>query len=126
MHILYELETGRAHSQSAESFTNPDPTKWGIKETQNVGIWNKQTLDFDPRPIDKKMSKLEFLNLFTDAELAGILATAKLDAGVEVFVKKLDAAEFVDLDYPGTIAGLNALEAGGLLSAGRAGEILNG
>ena len=71
MFVLYELETGRAHSQSSASFDNPNPVIWGVKETALTGIWNESTLDFEPIPASKKMATLSFMELFTDAELVG-------------------------------------------------------
>ena len=126
MFVLYELATGRAHSQSEEPFTNPDIIKWGIKETSKTGIWNEAALDFDPVPVDKRMTTLAFMELFTDAELVGILDAAKVSTQVELFVMKMEQAEFMDLNYQGTIDGINGLAASGLLTAERAAEILNG
>lgn len=70
------------------------------------------------------ISKIDFLRRFTNAELAGILTAAKSSAAVEVYVKKLDTATEVHLDHPDTTGGINALEAAGLLAAGRAAQIL--
>lgn len=125
-YVLYELETGRAHSQSSESFDNPDAAKWGVKETQLSGIWNESTLDFDPVPVDKRMSTLEFMELFTEAELIGILDAAKVSTQVQLFVMKMEQAEFMDLNYQPTINGVNGLASAGLLTTERAAEILNG
>ena len=126
MFVLYELTTGRAHSQSSEAFFNPNAEKWGIKETQLAGIWNESKLDFDPVPIDKKMTTLEFMELFTDAELIGILDAAKISTQVELFTLKMKQAEFMDLNYQATIDGINGLAAAGLITAERAAVILNG
>lgn len=126
MYVLYDLATGSNHSQSEESFVNPDDSVWGIKHTDKTGIWNPVTLDFDPRPSDKKMTTLAFMELFTDAELVGILDAAKVSTLVELFVLKMKQADFIDLDYQPTIDGINSLSASGLITAQRALEILNG
>ena len=76
-------------------------------------------------PMGRVLTRSDFLKRITDAELAGILAAAKLSVPVEVWVKRFDVAEEVDLDDPLTVGGLYALEAGGLIAPGRAGEILN-
>ena len=124
--VLYELETGRAHSQSNASFDNPDPVKWGVKETELAGIWNESTLDFDPVPAEKKMATLSFMELFTDAELVGILNAAKVSTEVQLFVMKMEQASFMDLNYQPTIDGVNALASVGLITEARAIEVLNG
>ena len=126
MYVLYELSTGRAHSQSSESFVNPDESTYGIKQTDKSGIWNDVTLDFDPAPVNKKISTLAFMELFTDAELVGILDAAKVSTQVQLFVMKMEQAEFIDLAYQPTIDGINALAAAGLITEARASGVLNG
>lgn len=127
MFVLYELETGRAHSQSSSAFTNPRPDIYGVKETDKTGTWDTDLLDFVEIPkSNKRKTKLEFLNSFSDTELANILSAAKVSPLVEVFIKKLDAAEFVDISYQPTIDGINALYAAGLIEGSRVSEILNG
>ena len=70
------------------------------------------------------LSKLGYMNRFTDAELAAIYTAAKSVVQVEVWLEKFKLAEFIDLTDQRTIDGLNSLEAAGLLAAGRAAEIL--
>lgn len=70
------------------------------------------------------ISRLEFMDRFTDEELAAVLAAAKAVAAVEVFVKKMDAASQINLADPRTMAGVQALEAQQLIEVGRADEIL--
>lgn len=126
MFVLYELATGRAHSQSSQNFENPRPDIYGIKETSNTGTWNESILDFDPVIANKRMSTLAFMELFTDAELVGILDAAKTHTQVQLFVMKMEQAEFMDLNYKSTINGINGLAQIGLLTQERAGVILNG
>ena len=78
----------------------------------------------------RRLTKLDYMNRFTDAELAGIYSAAKQSIDVEVWLAKFNSATAdadgtsVDLDDPRTVGGLQALEAAGLLAAGRAAEIL--
>jgi hypothetical protein len=76
-----------------------------------------------PAPI-RILSKLEYMNRFTDAELAGIYTAAKSIIAVEIWFEKFKLAGDINLDDPRTVAGLQAMEAAGLLVAGRASEIL--
>lgn len=85
-----------------------------------------------PEPIaePRHITRLAFLNRFTDAEaiaidLASIGATVQA-AGMRRYLSKVNAATFIDLAMPDTRAGVQALEAGGVLAAGRATEILDG
>ena len=84
-----------------------------------------------PAPVTvRKLTKLEYMNRFTDSELAAIYGAAKVSPAVEVWLKKFEMAtpdadgKAIDLGDPRTIAGLQALEAATLLGAGRATEIL--
>lgn len=80
-------------------------------------------------PEDRRVTKLAFLNRFSDAEavaidLASQGATAEA-AYMRRYQKKVDAATFIDLDDPDTRNGVIALEDAGLLAEGRADAILN-
>lgn len=76
-----------------------------------------------------RISRLAFLSRFTDPEaitfdLASQGATVQA-AGMRRYMTKVEAAEFIDLQRADTRAGVQALEAAGLLAAGRAAEILD-
>jgi hypothetical protein len=84
----------------------------------------------NPNRPRRKLSKLEFINLFTDEEYEDILAAAKTSVQVEAWVDKFRMTSVdpdggsIDLADPRTISGIQALEAAGLIGAGRAAEIL--
>lgn len=83
-----------------------------------------------------KLTRLAFLNRFTDAEAIAI-DLASIDnpsgtttertnsAAIRRYLSKIDAATFVDVARDDTIAGVTALEGLGLLAVGRASEILS-
>lgn len=73
-----------------------------------------------------QISKLAYMERFTDAELANIYAATKISPAVEVWLEKFKLAEFIDLADPRTLAGLQALESNGLIGTGRALEVLHG
>lgn len=70
----------------------------------------------------RQLPILDFRARFTDAELAGIVASA--DASVKVLLLKLTTRVEVDLDDPQVIGGLGLLVSKGLLTAQRRDEIL--
>lgn len=70
------------------------------------------------------MSTLDFLSRFTPAERASIRAAAQSIPLVDDFLFLLQMAGGVDVTDSRTTTGVTALEAGGLLAAGRAAEIL--
>lgn len=80
----------------------------------------------------RRLTKLEFIALFTDAEYVSLIAAAKNSVPLEAWMKKLEYAApdadgtSIDLDGPATQSGVHALEMLGLLATGRAQEILNG
>lgn len=78
---------------------------------------------------ERAITRLAFLDRFADEEaiaidLASIGATVDA-AAMRRYMSKVNAATFIDLDRADTRAGLQALEAGGLLGTGRALEILD-
>ena len=84
--------------------------------------------DFVPLP-ERAITRLAFLDRITDAEAIAI-DLARQGATVQAaamrrYMSKVEAATFIDLDRPDTRAGVQALEAAGLLIEGRALEILD-
>lgn len=76
-----------------------------------------------PPPI-RRITKLSFRNRFTDAEKLALYTAAESSIQLRIYLDDLAAAEFVDLDYPATVAGVQALEQAGIIGAGRAAQIL--
>lgn len=86
---------------------------------------NAFTAPTDPAPTPvRTLTKLQYMNRFTDGELANIYTAAKSNVAVEIWLEKFKLASEVNLDDTATVAGLQAMEAAGLLAAGRAAEIL--
>lgn len=75
-------------------------------------------------PTKQPVSRIDFLGKFTDVELESLYTAAKSVVQIEIMLDFVRAAEFISTDDPRTISGVQALEAGGLIAAGRAAEIL--
>lgn len=77
----------------------------------------------------RKISKLKFLERFTDTELATIegfsAGTSGYAFAVRVALRKQAVATYIDLSLPATISGVNNLVALGLLTSDRASIILD-
>lgn len=71
-----------------------------------------------------QLTKLEFVNKFTDEEFKGIMIASKNNADIELWMLKFNLATYISLEDPQTIAGVKTLEAVGLIGVGRANEIL--
>lgn len=90
----------------------------------------------EPAPPIPRITRLAFRNRFTQAEKVA-LELAALDnpsatmpqrqqsAALRAHMKDLDAASWVDLTRPETVAALQMLEASGLIGEGRAAAILD-
>lgn len=76
------------------------------------------------KPAPVQLSKLEFLEAFTEDELEAIYTASKTVVRIEIFLDKFKLAEYIDATDPKLQLGIRALEAGGLLVTGRADEIL--
>ena len=85
---------------------------------------------------DTRVTRLAFRNRFTQVEKlalelamlddpAATLAQRQQAAAIRVYLADVNAATFVDLAHDGTRAGVQALETGGLIGAGRTLEILD-
>lgn len=104
---------------------------------ENVGGQWRETWTVLPPPApDTRTTKLAFRNRFTQAEkvameIAGLdnpaapMAERAQSAALRANVADLAAATFIDLQRPDTRAGVQMLEAAGLLAPGRALAILD-
>lgn len=86
--------------------------------------WDTNSTSFVLRPQPRLLSKLDYINRFSDQELTGIYTAAKTNVLVEIWLEKFRLAEEISLDDQRTIAGLNSLEQAGLLTSARVAEIL--
>ena len=82
-----------------------------------------------PAALGTQITRLAFLSRFTDEEaitldLASIGATVEA-ATIRRYLSKVNAANFIDLSREDTRAGVQALEAMGIIGEGRAIEILD-
>lgn len=78
---------------------------------------------FVPQP-RKPLTVLAFRSRFTDAEKIAIYTAAQTEVAVRVWLDDLSVAQEVDLADQRIISGVNAMEFGGLIGAGRAQEVL--
>jgi hypothetical protein len=97
----------------------------GVGWEKQGEIWvNPNAPPIPPIVYKSILTPLEFLNRFTDEEALTIIALSKTDPTVELWWIKYNKAQDIDLDDPQTIAGVTSLETAGILSPGRAAEIL--
>jgi hypothetical protein len=75
------------------------------------------------QPSHRIISKVSFMALFTMGEKRAIYGAESVSVDIRIWLEEFRAATEIDLDYPPTVGGLQALEAAGILAAGRANEI---
>ena len=119
-----------------------DPDLWEGEDHVSIGGFfyrNDGTFlgeSVDTAPTVRHITTLAFRNRFTLGEKVA-LEIASMDdpsaqmtqrqqaAMVRVYLSDVNNAKYIDLDRPDTRAGVQALEAAGLLAAGRSSEILD-
>lgn len=75
---------------------------------------------------NKAIDRIDFFNLFTIEELAGVYTAAKDNVLLQILLDKIKVAAKVELGNPDVIQGLGLLTQMGILTEERAVEILNG
>jgi len=129
---IYGRYNGTSATPSARSTTTAPPEAspdYNWNGVSWVFVPNIQTtpiadLGLSAAPQSRTLSKVGYMSRFTDVELAAIYTAAKSVVQIEVWLEKFKAAEFVDLDDPLVLEGLQILEAIGLIGSGRADEIV--
>lgn len=137
MFVSYNVETGELISTSDQPITiSGHPLQ--VKEcdiTYPVSFDNYEWVPNIANFVQLRrsgLSKLQYMNRFTDEELVTIYSVAKSNVAIEVWLAKFNAStpdesgNSIYLDDPNTIRGIYALEHFGLIGEGRASEILNG
>jgi hypothetical protein len=97
-----------------------------VDANPSTPLWDTPEAPAVPEPVvaSRIITKLEYMNRFHDDELANLYTAAKGVVQIEVWLEKFKVSEFIDLSDPRTVGGVQALEAAGIVGAGRANEIL--
>lgn len=122
----------KADQKEVYRYSHTEPVEWdgmGFATHDHVAQADPDAPPPPPPAPPVKISRLAFISRFTDAEaitidLAGQGATVQA-AGFRRYMQKVNAAEFIDLTRADTRMGVQALEAVGILAAGRAAVILD-
>jgi hypothetical protein len=115
--VLLEREAIRRASNRCETEVN------AAQEVQAV-----QAVTFAVTAADRatpaRITRLQFLLRFTEAEMQAIVAAAETNPALKAALLKWQAADGITLTDPVTQAGVQALEIAGLIAPGRAAQIL--
>jgi len=108
---------------------SPIDQHWIATEVAGIGwTWDGQNF-FAPSvpaaaPTVRDLTPVQYLKRFTQAERIAIRAAAASNPVVNDYLQLMNAVtDVVHLDDPDTVAGLNAMEAAGLIGTGRAAAI---
>lgn len=100
-------------------------SQYDVSKADLLGLysWDSSSLSFVDK-VSRVLTKREFLKRFTPTEYATIKAATVANGAIDYYWQLFMVAEFVDIDDPDTIGGIQTLESIGLIGAGRAAEIL--
>lgn len=115
--ILSYREAVRRASNRAETELN----KLSAVNTVNDFTWQVEPSDY---PNNKSLTHLEFLRRFTSDERIAITQAGLSNTAIADYIKMLDVAKFISTTDSDVAAGVQALEAAGVIDVGRAAEIL--
>lgn len=111
-------------------YSNSTPVEWsgmGFDTHDHTPVVEPPVLPAEPvAPIGRRMSKLDYLRLFTQEERIAIRAAGKINTVVEDYLHLLELTDEVNTGDAEVGEALAMMEAGGLLAAGRREEVLNG
>lgn len=129
-YIVASRETGELIQISTDSPTVTDADNVFVKSYSggipdlNKFEWRTECLAFVQKTPIRIITRLAFMRRLSNDELANIYSAAKTQPLLEVWLDKFKLAEEINLDDAEIISGLQWLEASGLLSTGRAAEVL--
>jgi len=124
MKHLYNISNGVLISSATTIDKIPDGMS--VKESDKTGVWNAETLDFDEVVQDRILSRDDYLDLFTDSEMIAIVNASNTDQIIKSSLDILNFRDRVRMSSENTINSVNYMESQGLISEGRASEVLNG
>ena len=116
--ILSYREAVRRASNRAET----ELSKLRSTKTINAFMWQVEPSDY---PSNKSLTHLEFLRRFTSEERIAITQAGLSNTAIADYIKMLDVAKFINTTDSDVAAGVQSLEAAGVIDVGRAAEILN-
>jgi hypothetical protein len=127
-YVKAKLPEGELIQVSTESLVAGEGEIVKIREGEIPDLtryeWHPGSLAFIEINSSTLLTRLEFMRLFTDAELENVYMLAKTVIAIEIWLEKFKMALQVDLKDPDIIKGVNGLEAMGILAPGRAAEVL--
>jgi hypothetical protein len=115
--VLLEREAIRRASNRCEAEIN------AAQDVSAVQAVTFAVTDAD-RATPARITRLQFLLRFTDAEMQAIVAAADANPALKAALLKWQTADGITLTDPVTQAGVQALEIAGLIAPGRAAQIL--
>ena len=122
------IVTNKATGAEVYRYAADTPIEWAGMgfDTHDHSVLAPEESVTDAPVIAMAWTKREYLSRFSQAERIAIRTAAKQVPELEDYLELLALATEVRSDDPDVVGALTMLEAGGLIGAGRAQEILNG
>lgn len=122
--------TRKADGVEVFRYSNDAPVEWsemGFDTHDHTPVADPAVPAPEPvAPIGRRMSKLDYLRLFTQEERVAIRAAGKVNTVVEDYLHLLELTDEVNTGDAEVGDALAMMETAGLLAAGRRNEVLNG
>lgn len=122
--------TRKADGVEVFRYSNEAPVEWsemGFDTHDHTPVVEPPVLPTEPiTPIGRRMSKLDYLRLFTQEERIAIRAAGKINTVVEDYLHLLELTDEVNTGDAEVGEALVMMETAGLLAVGRRDEVLNG
>lgn len=108
-------------------FENTIPQGYCIAGYQFVSgnTWRYILAEVQPIQSSQRITRLQFLNLFTDAELVQIYTASKTNVDVEIALDKIRASEYIIKTDSTIVSAVSEFETLGLIATGRGAQILS-
>lgn len=128
MNHLITTATGELISSTILDIPNPGAGRSVVvrPDGEQSGIWNTSTLEFDEREKVVNITKDEFINRLTDAEMMDIIDAGPIDPKVRLLLEKLRIVSRIEISSLSMKGVLDYLEDEGLIAEGRAQAIIDG
>ena len=118
-------------TQTIKANYQPEPPFVAIPDEVEAGWLFDGTNYTAPKPAPEpthrtRLTRLEFRNLFTQAEKQALYTAAQSSVDVQIYLDDVNAAQYIETTDQSTIDGLSSLVDAGILTQARADTILAG
>ena len=124
-YYIYRNSDNELISDSADVIAQKEGYTVISFEDRQAGIWNKETLSFDPYQEVKRYPKSTFYKNVGIARFGKVMAASKNDIEVETLLEYIKGLDNIEPDDPELVYGISLLVAKGVWTQAEADEVLS-